>query len=238
VNPGLGYIPDVEDERDLRFGALRLPGAILSSCSMRDHVVEVLNQENTSACVAHSWAQALRMADMFAGVKEPPLPSREFLYYNSRAFDGEPIQDQGTQLRSCAKGLIKFGRPPESSWAFDPQFINERPPWSAYRDGYDYKGPAGYYRVIGLDEIKAALASGKPVVGGTSVGNSIFEYTSGIYSPSPTEPSVGGHALTFTGYTPTYFEICGSWGPGYGEQGFMRVSYEFAASFTDCWAVH
>jgi C1A family cysteine protease len=238
VKPGLGYIPDTEDKRDLHFGALRLPGAVFTSFSLKEHVVEVLNQENTSSCVAHSWAQALRICDSLAGIKDPPLPSREFLYFNARAFDGEPIEDQGTQLRSCAKGLIKFGRPPESSWAFDPRYINERPPWSAYRDAYDFKGPAGYYRVTGLDQMKAALASGKPVVGGASVGNSIFAYTGGIYSPDPTEPSIGGHALVFVGFTPDYFEICGSWGPGYGEHGFMRVSYAWTSSFTDLWAVH
>lgn len=234
----LGYIKDKPDPRDKRVALLGLPAAIPAAASLRDHVVEVLNQGDTSSCVANSWAQALRIADMVAGVKEPPLPSRQYLYYNARAYDGGPIADQGTQLRSCAQGVIKFGRPPESAWPFVESYINERPPWEAYREGYDFKGPAGYYRVATIAELKQALAASKPVVGGASVGQSIMEYTGGIYDPPADEPSIGGHALTFVGYTPDYIEIVGSWGASYGEQGFMRVSYAWAATFSDLWAVH
>lgn len=234
----LGYIQDSPDARDQHVAKLGLSAAIPAAASLRDHVVEVLDQGDTSSCVAHSWAQALRISDMVAGVKDPPLPSREFLYYNARAFDGGPIEDQGTQLRSCARGVVKFGRPPESAWPFVGSYINERPTWDAYRQGYDFKGPAGYYRVLTVGEIKQALAANKPVVGGASVGQSIMDYTGGIYDPSPSEPSIGGHALTFVGYAPGYLEIVGSWGAGYGEAGFMRVSEAWAATFTDLWAVH
>lgn len=234
----LGYRPDKPDARDHHISRLGLSAAIPSASSLHDHVVEVLDQGDTSSCVAHAWAQALRISDMVAGVKGPALPSREFLYFNARAYDGGPIEDQGTELRSCALGVMKFGRPPESAWPFVPSYINARPSWEAYREAYDFKGPAGYYRVTTLDELKQAIAAGKPVVGGASVGNSIFDYTSGIYDPSPTEPSIGGHALCFVGYAPGDFEIVGSWGDGYGESGFMRVSPAWAATFTDLWAVH
>ncbi len=237
MNRGLGYIPDAHDPRDQPVARLGLSRPIPASFSMRHLVVEVLDQAETSSCVAHSWAQALRIADRVAGVKAPQLSSRQYLYYNARAFDGEAIVDQGTQLRSCARGLVKFGRPPERAWPFDTRHINDRPPWLAYRDGYDHKGPAGYYRVTTIEEIKQALASSKPVVGGRDVSNSIFDYRSGVYDPEQ-EESIGGHAMTFTGYGPDHFEICGSWGPAYGEGGFMRVSAKWARGFNDLWAVH
>ena len=183
-------------------------------------------------------AQALRMADVQSGLINPALCSRLFVYYNSRRYDGEnPVVDAGTQLRSGAQGVMRFGRPPESAWPFRMNAVNLPPPWEAYREAYDYKGPAGYYRVVGVDEIKQALAAGKPVVGGVEVAASIQSYTGGIYDPSPSEPIIGGHALCFTGYTSSYFEIVNSWGPTYGESGFLRVSYAFAAQFSDCWAV-
>lgn len=234
----LGYIPDRPDARDLHISRLGLPVALAASSSLNDHVVEVLDQANTSSCVAHAWAQALRISDMVAGVKAPPLSSREFLYYNARAYDGGPIADQGTELRSCALGVVKFGRPPETTWPFRESYINERPPWEAYREAYDYKGPAGYYRVTTVDEIRQAIAAGKPVVGGASVGESIMNYTGGIYDPDLNETPIGGHALCFTAYDTSSLGIVGSWGPGYGENGFMRVSPRWAATFTDLWAVH
>lgn len=235
----LGYIKDKPDSRDHRVARLGLSAAIPASASLRDHVVEVLDQGDTSSCVAHSWAQALRIADMVAGVANPPLPSREYLYFNARAYDGGPIEDQGTQLRSCAQGIIKFGRPPETAWPFRESYINERPPWEAYREGYDYKGPAGYYRVTTLDELRQAIAAGKPVVGGADVGESIYDATfTGIYDPSPSEASVGGHALCVVSYDSESFELVNSWGTTYRDGGFFRVSPRFMSSFTDLWAVH
>jgi len=235
----LGYIRDAHDPRDQHLAKLGLSAAIPASFSLRDHVVEVLDQLDTSSCVAHSWAQALRIADKVAGIASPQLSSREYLYYNARAYDGGAILDEGTQLRSCARGLTKFGRPPESAWPFDAKRINDRPSWEAYREGYDHKGPAGYYRVTTLAEIKQALAASKPVVGGTSVGNSIFDAPAGgIYDPDPNEESVGGHALTVVGYDSASFTICNSWGTSWADGGFFRVSPRFMASFTDLWAVH
>lgn len=234
----LGYKPDAPDDRDHRLMKLGLPVAVQAAFSLKSYVIEVLDQGESSSCVAHAFAQALRIADKIAGVRAPALSSREFLYFNSRAFDGGAILDEGTYLRSCAKGLTKFGRPPESAWPFDMAHINERPSWEAYREGIDHKGPSTYLRVTGLDEIRQALAASKPVVGGTMVGNSIFDYTHGVYDPDPNEASVGGHALTVVGYDATSFTICNSWGPSYGESGFMRVSPRFMATFTDCWSLH
>jgi C1A family cysteine protease len=235
----LGYIKDKADPRDKHFAALGLPAAIPAAVSLRDYVVEVLDQGNTSSCVAHSWAQALRIADMWSGVKQPALSSREYLYYNARAYDGGPIEDQGTQLRSCAQGIIKFGRPPESAWPFRESYVNERPPWEAYREGYDARGVAGYHRVSTLTEIRQAIAAGHAVVGGTDVGESIFTAgASGIYSPPAGEEVIGGHALCVTGYDAESFEIVNSWGPGWGSQGgFFRCSPAFMSGFTDLWIV-
>jgi C1A family cysteine protease len=238
VKRGLGWIPDKPDERDHRLVKLGLPATVPAAFSLASDVVEVLDQGDSSSCVAHAFAQAVRIADIVAGVAAPPLTSREFLYFNSRAFDGPPIVDEGTQLRSCARGLTKFGRPPETAWPFVMTAINERPTWEAYREAYDYKGPSAYLRVTGNDEIKQALAASKPVCGGVSLGSSIFDYTGGIYDPDPNEPSVGGHALCIVGYDTDSFTIVNSWGPGYGEAGFLRVSPTFMATFSDLWCLH
>ncbi len=233
----LGWVPDRPDGRDHSIAklGLSLPPA---SASLADKVIEVLDQGDSSSCVAHAFAQALRIADIVKGIKVPELSSREFLYYNARAYGGPPIIDEGTELRLCAQGLTKFGRPPESAWPFIMSYINERPSWEAYREAYDYKGPDAYLRVTGNDETKQAIAASKPVCGGVWLGQSVFEYTGGIYDPDPNEPIVGGHALCIVGYDTDSFTIVNSWSPTYGEKGFMRVSPRFMATFTDLWCLH
>lgn len=233
----LGYKPDVPDARDQHFAKLGIGAAPPSSASLRSHVVEVLDQLGTSSCCANAWAQALRIADSVAGVKSPQLSSREFLYYGARKYDNDgEIVDMGTQLRSVAKAVVKFGRPPESAWPFVEARINEQPPWEAFREAFDHKGPAGYHRVTTLTEIKQAIAAGHAVVGGVQIGQSFEDYAGGIYSAPKGEDSLGGHALCFTSYDEHSFEIVNSWGM-WGDRGFIRVAPSFASAFTDLWCV-
>jgi C1A family cysteine protease len=233
-----GYVPDAPDVRDHHFAKLGIGAAPPSSASLRAHVVEVLDQLGTSSCCAQAWAQALRIADSVAGVKNPQLSSREFLYYAARRYDGGDVVDLGTQLRSVAKAVVQFGRPPESAWPFVEAKINTQPPWEAFKAAFDHRGPAGYHRVSTLTEIRQAIAAGHAVVGGVHIGQSFEDYSGGgIYSAPPGEGSLGGHALTFIGYDETSFEIVNSWNTTWGERGFVRVAPTFAAAFSDLWCV-
>lgn len=235
---GLGWKPDKPDARDQHISKLGLSSSVPLAASLASLVIN-LDQENTSRCVAFSWGQALRIADQVDGIAAPVLSAVDFLYFNSRKVDapGQPVTDDGTQLRSCAKGIMRFGRPPVSAWPHSPNKINVQPDWEAYREGFDYRGPAGYYTVRSLDEIKQAIAARKPVVGGASVAASIQSYTGGIYDPDPSEPSIGGHAMCVVGYDDRCFTLINSWGQSWGESGFLRVSPAFMATFTDLWAV-
>lgn len=235
----LGWIPDDPDPRDRHLVSLGLSEATPPSASIQNLVTDILDQRSTSKCVAHAFAQALRIEDRVRGVVNPQLSARDFLYYNALAYGGTGFIDQGTQLRDCVKGLTRFGRPPESACPFSEDPLVARPNWEAYREGFDFAGPSGYYRVLGADQIKQAIAARKPVCGGAQVGQSIMDYTGGIYDPTPGEPSIGGHALCFVAYDAAdNFTIVNSWGAAYGEGGFLRVSRRWVeAAFSDCWAV-
>lgn len=232
-----GYVPDVPDARDLHFASRGIGASPPSSASLRAHVIDVLDQGGTSSCCANAWAQALRIADHAAGIKSPQLSSREFLYFGARKYDGGDIWDSGTQLRSVAKAVVKFGRPPESAWPFVESKINEQPSWEAFREAFDHRGPAAYHRVSTLTEIKQSIAAGHAVVGGVQIGQSFENYTGGIYSAPHSEGSLGGHALCFVSYDETSFEIVNSWNTTWGDRGFVRVAPTFAAAFTDLWSV-
>lgn len=74
-----------------------------------------------------------------------------------------------------------------------------------------------------------SIMANKPVIIGIKVTNSIFNVgSSGIWTPSPAEEIAGGHALCVVGYDDQkkMFEIINSWGTGWGNNGFFKISYD------------
>lgn len=238
--PGLGYLPDPEDERDRPLAALGLAATPPVSASLRHLVIDVLDQGATSSCVAHAWAQALRIGDQVDGQHAPQLDAIWFHYWNSRAHHGAAAHDDGTFLRTCGKGVIRFGRPVASAWSKSHP-INRRPSWGAYRAAFDRRGPRGYYRIASgdLDGIRRAIASHKPVVFGIDVPRSFMAATGPavVEPPKLSDPIAGGHAMCVVGYEGTRFELVNSWGTSWRQNGFVWITDEWMARARDCWAV-
>ena len=235
----LGYRRDPVDGRDWSIGRLGLALSVPASASLRGHVDAVLDQGPTQSCVANAWAQALRIGDHIDGQRSPALGSVLFLYYNARAWHDDEDTDAGTYLRTCAQGLVRFGRAPDRIWPFDVARVNTRPSWKAYRAAFDLRGPRGYYRIPNGDlaSVRSAVAAGKPVVFGMSV-DLAFLYDDGPLVIGDAEgPSVGGHAMCVVGYEGDNFEIVNSWGTGWRDRGFARLTASRLATATDLWAV-
>ncbi len=79
---------------------------------------------------------------------------------------------------------------------------------------------------------KQAIAENGPVIGGLRVYEDFYFYKSGIYKHT-TGVFRGLHAVCVVGYKDGekekevggYWIIKNSWGPGWGEAGFMRIAY-------------
>lgn len=72
------------------------------------------------------------------------------------------------------------------------------------------------------------LQNGRPVVIGMMLTSSFQLIGSdGLWSPQPYEPSIGAHAMCVVGYDNQVerFEILNSWGTGFGDNGYVYVSY-------------
>lgn len=239
IRRGFGYRPDPTDTRDKRLAELKLKKALPKAASLRSHVAIVLDQGATSSCVAHAWAQALRIGDVLDGRANAELSSRLFLYYNARAYHDDETRDEGTYLRTCAKGILHFGRSAEVDWPFNTRKINVRPPWKAYRAAFDLSGPRGYYRIDSgdLDGVRLAVASGKPVVFGMVVGTEFLSDDGPVLIDRMDGQGVAGHAMCVVGYEGDTFEIVNSWGASWRDGGFARLTSARLSKATDLWVV-
>lgn len=79
---------------------------------------------------------------------------------------------------------------------------------------------------MSADAVKLALTRG-PLMTTLSVYEDFVTYTSGVYR-HVTGEMIGGHAVSLVGYNDQgrYWIVRNSWGPDWGEHGFIRVSYD------------
>jgi len=90
---------------------------------------------------------------------------------------------------------------------------------------------SGHSSVLSMSDRKAAIAERGPVVAGMNVWRDFKSYSSGVYH-HVTGEHLGYHAVSVVGYDDAQrCWICkNSWGPGWGESGFFRMSYDDADS--------
>jgi len=238
-----GYLPDPEDKRDLPFDFLSTQ-QVPPEVDLQGRCVAIPNQGGTSSCVGQATRQGFGVEEARYGIIDPA--SAMGIYFNARAEHGVEKFDSGTHVRTAIKSAVKFGPLRERDWPFDASLINKRPPWRAYRNAHDGKGPQGYYRIVEigdarLDAIRRALAAEHPVVFGTNVPES-FTQDDGpfrIDRPDSSERIAGGHAMCLVGYKDDMFRVANSWGTGWRDQGFawMTESYLTWVSTRDLWVI-
>lgn len=83
-----------------------------------------------------------------------------------------------------------------------------------------------------VDQIKNAIATYGPVTAGVCVGSEFEAYASGIFSTDETSTCPGAtfktnHQIILVGWNDAggYWILRNSWGPSWGENGYMRIAY-------------
>jgi C1A family cysteine protease len=250
----LGWLPDepktTGQKSDRAFGELAVAATPVPDSSDNGHlIVDVLDQGRLGTCVAHAVVQALRAAQVRAGgigAPKPPLASRLFAYYFSRAYHGATLIDGGTFLRTCFAALNKFGFPPEGLWPYDDETdvvggrrpAYARPPaTAALVNAMDRRAPTSYRRITTegrsrIDDVKRALGAGHLVCFGTNVSSRFVADELGdvvVDPPSASDAIAGGHAMALAGHVGDVFDVVNSWGAGWGDHGWARLSADYVA---------
>jgi len=210
---------------------------------LRSYCSPVVDQETLGSCTANAIVSGLRECFLNKNKQSWVALSRLFLYWEERYLEGTVNEDSGAEIRDGMKVLNEIGVCPEVDWPYDVSTFTNPPTDQNMKEAADYK-IGEYHRVTSLEQLKAALAQGSPVVIGIQVYES-FESDavakSGIV-PMPNvnrEKAFGGHAVLVVGYndTKSQFIVRNSWGQSWGERGYCYLPYSYYTQgfVLDCW---
>lgn len=236
---GLGWVPDVPDQRDYIFQPRVLPPAkIPKRVDLRDKCPPIYDQGQLGSCTAQALAAAFDFDRQRQG-KPFMDPSRLFIYWNERDLEGTVDSDAGAMIRDGVKVLVKLGTPREVIWPYDITKFTLKPSEAAYVEAEKNQALV-YQRIVRppnnpTQDMLLCLSMGYPFVTGFSVYES-FESPevarTGITPmPGPDERVLGGHAILVIGYEldKELFICRNSWGGEWGDEGNFYMPFSYLA---------
>jgi len=250
VNPKrrFGWRPDFPDQSDEVFSlhegvkAKEQPSRVDFRLSMP----LIYDQGNVGSCTAQAvcaCVQTLRMARTDA---INWVPSRLFVYYNTRLLEGTVKYDAGATLRETIKAVSANGVCDEKLWEYNPRAFRLEPSKDAYEAALSAL-VVKYERIPrDLIAMKECLIQGFPFAFGFSVYGSFesaeVKKTGIVPMPTQAEGVLGGHAVVAVGYDDTKrcFIVRNSWGEKWGDCGHCYMPYEYLLNnqlSRDFWAV-
>jgi C1A family cysteine protease len=229
-----GWIPDLPDQRDFLYSAIRAaPAKLPKAVDLSMLMSPVEDQGQLGSCTANALAGVLEFLELKDGQKLLDL-SRLFIYYNERAIEQSVEVDSGAMLRDGIKSLVKQGVCAEKKWPYVISKFTKKPSPACYRDASKHT-ISSYHRLLTLKDMRACLAQGYPFVFGFSVYES-FESakvvkTGIVDMPRPSERQLGGHAVCAVGYDDKAKRIIvrNSWGPKWGSKGYFTMPYDYVS---------
>ena len=230
---GYGWIPDLPDHRDRRYGDVRRRQPRLPrSVDLRPGCSPIEDQGALGSCTGNALAGAVEFLERKEHATRLVDVSRLFIYYNERAIEHTVSEDSGAMIRDGIKTLVKHGVCAETSWPYVIARFARKPPAGCYTEARKHQVTA-YARLETVDEMRACLADGYPFVFGFTVYES-FESAavakSGVAPmPRPRERVLGGHAVVAVGYDDRSkrFVVRNSWGTRWGMKGYFTMPYDY-----------
>ena len=200
---------------------------------LRPYCTTVEDQSQSNSCCANAAAGAYEYLCKRVAAEngdEVGDISRLFIYFVGRKNDqvrrGQGalmVKDDGITLSGAANALEAQGACLESTWGFDLDKVNDRPPDSAFEEASNYKITEVKLIPVDLMAMKQCLAEGYPIVFGCKLTKPFFTAPKGIVNtPDPSDPQSaehGRHAMLIVGYSDNNqtFIVRNSWGTRWGD---------------------
>lgn len=241
-----GWKPDLPNAHYPRFAApARLVAALPPSADLRATMPPVYDQGDLGSCTYNAIGGALHYNEIQQTLAKVVQPSRLFGYYLERLVEGTVDSDAGAAISDGIAITSQYGFCDEALWPYDIAKFRSRPPQNCFDDAAPRK-ISDYGKVTQtLDQIRAVIAGGDPVVFGFTVFES-FESdavakTGLMPIPKRSEQVLGGHAVLACGYDDSrQVALCrNSWGAGWGLGGYFLMPYAYIVSkyASDFWVV-
>jgi len=206
-------------------------GAAPKAVDNRQFCAPIYDQGQLGSCTAFSMAKGLREYLQRSQNTEQVSLSALWFYYQERVLEGSVGDDSGATMSDGMKVLHEQGAATDVTWPYDISKFDQAPPAEA-----DASAPANKINTVtqlaSLNDVKAAIAAGKPVSFGFVVYDSFRKIGKDGKMPDPksNEGVLGGHAVVAVGYNDKtkYLTVRNSWGDAWGDKGYFYMSYKFA----------
>lgn len=233
-------LSDLRDFRDVDYTRAVRGNAVPVKSDLWKYDPGARDQSTLGCCTGEGGRDLMRYLSLVVGhdVEFSPLD----LYRKERVIEHTIAEDSGATVRDCMKVLQKYGVCEESFFPFDVSKFTHKPSPAAVANAATHKITA-YRRLNSLDDVKAAIASGSPVVFGISVYES-FESdavakTGIVPMPKTHEQLLGGHCMCLFAYDDGpkgkgYVTALNSWGTSWGDHGRCHLPYDYIANKRLC----
>ncbi len=237
-----GWLPDIPDQRDYLYKAIRPVIRLPRKVDLRGLCSEVERQGELGSCTAQALAGNIEFLDKISDFKYTDV-SRLFIYYNERALMHTIRYDSGSSLRVGIKTLKNSGVCEETLWLYRISKFTRKPPLKCFADAKKHR-ITSYHRINSLNEMLACIAEGYPFIFGFTVYESFESQevleTGTVHMPKKKEKAIGDHAVMAVGYNRTTerFIVRNSWGKDWGKGGYCTMPFEYLQTLAgDFWTI-
>lgn len=225
-----GWRKDQPDHRDFLYMPVdsKVVESLPEKIDLTNVDSNIYDQGDLGSCTAQASAGCIEHNNL------DYIPSRLFIYYNTRIIEHTVNYDSGASLRNTIKAIVRNGYCNENLWPYHIDEFTTRPSQSAFKSAKMHKIIYSRIPYNNLNLMKLTLSNGVPFIFGFSVYESFEKIGSDgiMLMPSRREHLLGGHAVMAVGYNDLdcTMLIRNSWGSEWGLCGYFKMPYEFIAS--------
>lgn len=215
-----------------------------ASIDLRALCPAVYDQGNLGSCVSNGTGGAIQFYQNKTNAEHKFMPSRLFMYYNTRVIENCVSEDSGTTIRDCLVSVNKSGVCPEILWPYIESKFAVKPDTKCYTSAASHLVKVYTRIVLDLAQMKQCLVDGYPFIFGIDLVSSFYDVGSNgnVAAPTSRDSLLGGHCMMCVGYNDSTqrFIVRNSWGTSWGDHGdcYIPYSYMTNANYTsDLWTI-